>query len=78
MRDSARCAAMQAAASEQTCIVIGVDADGTVRVGQFRNWGNLSVACAPRPRGWLEETLGAILDEAQADAQAAEALKAAG
>lgn len=70
MRDYARCAAAQAAGSEQTCIVIGVDADGTVRVSQFRDWGRLSAAYTGRPAGWLSASIDKIVSEAVNDALA--------
>lgn len=69
MRDGTKTAAVAAAASEETCIVIGVDADGTVRVGQFRNWGEMSSSFAPRSSAWLEATIGKIVAESVYDAQ---------
>jgi hypothetical protein len=70
MRDGAHAAAVTAAASEETCIVIGVDADGTVRVGQYRQRGQLSVAYAARPAEWLCGAIGKIVAESVADAGA--------
>lgn len=69
MRDGTRTAAVSAAASEETCIVIGVDADGSVRVHQYRDWGQLSAAWAQRDAEWLKGAIGQILAESVEDAR---------
>lgn len=76
MRNAAAASAVSAVASEETCIVIGVDADGKVRVGGYRARGELSFAYAPRDAAWLRETFGTILDEALEDARALEKVAA--
>lgn len=67
MRDTAKSTAVAAAAAERTCIVIGVDADGTVRVGSYRGWGQMSAMYAPRDAAWLRGAIGQILEEAMVD-----------
>ncbi len=78
MLDGTRSVAVSAAAQEETCVVIGVDADGTVRVTQCRAWGRLSCSYAPRDADWLMKTIGQIVTESISDARAGAAPLAPG
>ncbi|MCU0966696.1 MAG: hypothetical protein MUF08_16990 [Burkholderiaceae bacterium] len=69
MRNAAAAAAVTAVAGEETCIVIGVDADGRVRVSSYRAGGKMSSVYACNDQAWLRQNFGAILDESLEDAR---------
>jgi hypothetical protein len=57
-------AAVAHVASEAACIVIGVDADGTLRPRIYRG-GELNASWAAKPETWLAGSLPQMLSEAK-------------